>query len=71
MLKYYLIGNWMGSFRTSTVTESLSEFLEWKEKYNPVLDDSGIYRLSDGGRVVFLSISDDCLSVLGNLHIGL
>jgi hypothetical protein len=72
MITYYLIGNWMGSFRTKSTTESIDEFIAWKEKYDFQLDkETGIYKGTDGGRVVIESMTDDVKELLKNPKIGI
>ena len=71
MITYYLIGNWMGSFRTKSVIETCDEFMAWAEKYNAKPDESKIWKMDDGGRVVFESIDNESMKKLNNPHIGL
>jgi hypothetical protein len=71
MIKYYLIGYWMGSFRTESETVTLEEFNEWANKYNPTADQEGIWRFPDGGRIVFEEIEADSFKALGNPKIGI
>lgn len=72
MVSYYLIGNWMGSFRTKSSTETVEEFLLWakKNKFTPNVDK--IWRNNeDGGRVVFESLDEEAIIKLNNPHIGI
>lgn len=73
MITYYLIGNWMGSFRTKSVTEDIDTFFKWAKKYNFYFDkETKIYKEdAGGGRVVIESMSDDIVSLLGNPKIGI
>lgn len=73
MITYYLIGNWMGSFRTVSTTETLEDFLKWKEEYNFILDkESKIFRSGNSkARIVIESISNEDRIKLGNPKIGI
>ena len=71
MITYYLIGNWIGSFRTESTTVTLTEFKEWAAKYNAEPDSNKLWKLPDAGRVVFTSIDDISAKELNYPHIGL
>ena len=73
MITYYLIGNWMGSFRTVSNTETLEDFLKWKEEYNFILDKESKIFISGNGkaRIVIESISNEDRIKLGNPKIGI
>ena len=71
MITYYLIGNWMGSFRTKSTTETLTQFKEWATKHNVNPNSNKIWKLPDNGRVVFTAIDDESAKELNYPHIGL
>ena len=61
----------MGSIITIPTTENLTQFKEWAAKYNAEPDSNKIWKLPDGGRVVFTSIDDESAKELNYPHIGL
>lgn len=71
MITYYLIGNWMGSFRTESTTETIEEFKNWADKYEFSLNANKIFTEKNGGRVVIENLSDDGKKKLGYPKIGL
>ena len=70
MVTYYLIGSWMGSFKTKSTTETVEEFLSWANKYGFTPNDKRIWS-KDNGRVVFESMDDVSLIKLNNPKIGI
>lgn len=57
MITYYIIGSWMGSFRTVSTTETREQFKEYCDKWGWILNENGIYIQKDGskGRIVIES----------------
>jgi len=71
MITYYLIGNWIGSFKTVSTTSTYDEFIAWATKWEALPNESKIWKMPDGGRVVFESIDKESMKKLDNPHIGL
>jgi len=71
MITYYLIGNWMGPFRTNSSTESLQNFLDWARKYEFEPHEDGIWRSKTGGRIVFESVDESVSEKIKPFKIGI
>lgn len=71
MITYYLIGNWMGSFRTVDTTSTIKEFNEYIKKHNFIREEDKIYRnRKANGRIVITYLSDEGKKELNNPNIG-
>lgn len=44
MITYYIVGHWMGQFRTVSKTETLERFHEWAAEWHFTKDDKGVWR---------------------------
>lgn len=69
MITYFLIGNWMGPFRTESNTESIEKFLEWANKWEFSKDENNVY-VAKNARVVIEKLEDP-ENKLGNVRIGI
>lgn len=71
MVTYYLIGNWMGPFRTKSSTETVEEFLAWAEKWKFKPNSDRIWVGDTNGRVVFEKMDGESYEKLGHPKIGI
>lgn len=65
MITYYLIGNFMGPFRTKSSTETTEEFIKWADKHNFAPDENGNLRdPKKSGTVVIEDIDSETMKEL-------
>lgn len=66
MITYYLIGYWMGPFRTEETTSTVEDFLKWAKEYNFTPNDNGVWQPENKkGGIVFISIDSSAKEILG------
>jgi hypothetical protein len=71
MIKYYLIGNWIGTFRTKSEINTSDQFISWLNEYDVKQNEHRIYILPDNGRVVIEEIDKDFEKMLNYPKIGI